>query len=523
MILTGVFRKIRNSSLMLVTLSILLFLVAVLVGINYAQYRAEKEYRADIDKQVVQIIHNIENIFDEANRLANKVTTMWGRPCIKSEYELKKLVATSNIARSATILYNDSVYCSSVYKLGTDDLDYSTFNKNIILAHNKLNPDSSIVGYRLVNDKWAVLIGINAKLFAGLLEAYKYNQNIFLDIQDQLLADSAQIFKLDELKDKDKILSFNSSKYPFKIMVKIDNPSFLDYYLPYLVFFLLLALLGLFQTIFIALTASRRDIKRAIIANEFIPYYQLVVTSSNYKWHGMEVLMRWQHPKRGLLQPGKFIPLAERSGLIVPMTRQMMIKVANDLIPYVNVLPKPFFIGININAEYLYEPTLLLDCKNFQAKFSDQRINLVLEITEGQLVESSEALDNLFDEFRQIGVQISIDDFGTGYSNFAYLQKLKVDHIKIDKTFVGMICTTADAQYLVDAIIRLAKKLKIALVAEGVETYEQLQYLTDQKVDYIQGFLFSRPAPIEEMLKTLVQPTNIVRSFQQFTMFNEFN
>lgn len=506
---------------MLVTLSSLLFLLIVLVGIIFAQYRAEKKYKADVNNQVVQIVQNIETIFDEANKLANKVTTMWDKPCSQSEYELKKLVATSNVARSATILHDDSVYCSSVYKLGTQDLDYNTFNRNIILAHNKLTPSSSIVGYRLVKDRWAVLIGINAKLFAELLEGYKDNQNIFLVIQDQLLADSAKVTKLDDLNSKGIVVSYKSVKYPFRIIVRLNKPKFFDYYLPYLVVFLVLVLLGLVQTIFIALTAPKRDIKRAIMENEFIPYYQLVVTSSNYKWHGMEVLMRWKHPKKGLIPPMKFIPLAERSGLIIPMTRQLMIKVANDLMPYVNLLPKPFYIGINVSAAHLYEPTLLLDCKNFQAKFAKNRIELVLEITEGQLVEPTESLDKLFEEFHKIGVRVSIDDFGTGYSNFAYLQKLKVDHIKIDKAFVSMIYTTADAQYLVDTIIRLAKKLKLALVAEGVETYEQLQYLTDHKVDYIQGFLFSRPAPIEEMLKTLVQPSNIVRSFQQFTIFNE--
>lgn len=523
MILTRIFGKVRNSTRLLILSSVLLVLIAILLGSSYAHEEADKSYREDISQHAVSIVYKIDSFFDEANNLASQVATMWYVPCKKSEYNLKKLVASSNVARSATILHNNNVYCSSVYKLGREDLDTSTFRKTItLLASNHITPNSPVVGYKLVKGDWAALIGINANVFSRILENDQYKDNLFFAIDNKLLNDSEKVFWLQSIEEANNILSVKSIKYPFKVMIKINSVSFWDYvYTRYIIFFILIATIALIETLYITLTSAKRDMKRAIAADEFIPYYQLVVTSSSYRWHGMEVLIRWQHPKLGLVEPIKFIPLAERSKLVVPMTRQLMIKVAHDLVPYIDVLPNPFVISFNISASHLYEPTLLVDCQNFLAKFPSNKIVLVLELTEGQLIEPSERLDRLFDTFHQIGVRVAIDDFGTGYSNLAYLQKLKIDKLKIDRMFVSMIYTTTEAQYLVDTIISLAKQLKLKLVAEGVETHEQLQYLTDHKVDYIQGFLFSRPAPIQEMIKDVLQPSSIVRSFQQFSIFNE--
>lgn len=238
-------------------------------------------------------------------------------------------------------------------------------------------------------------------------------------------------------------------------------------------------------------------------ANEFVPYFQPVVRGAPHQWSGCEVLMRWKHPKEGLVRPDLFIPLAEDSGLIVPMTRTLMHQVAAQLARHADLLPASFHIGINITAHHCRDLALVEDCREFLSAFAQGQVILVLELTERELIEPTNITFQLFEALHDMGVLIAIDDFGTGHSSLAYLRNFNVDYLKIDQSYVAMIGADALSSHILDSIIELSGKLKLGIVAEGVETTEQCEYLTAHGVDLLQGYLFGRPMPGQEFIKCL--------------------
>lgn len=207
--------------------------------------------------------------------------------------------------------------------------------------------------------------------------------------------------------------------------------------------------------------------------------------------------MRWRHPREGLVRPDLFIPYAEACGLIVPMTRSLMRQTATALAPIADVVADGFHVGVNIAAAHCEDPLLVEDCRQFLAAFAPGRVQLVLEITERELVTPTPQTLELFSTLRKMGVKIALDDFGTGHCSLSYLHQFKVDYLKIDQSFVAMIGSQAFGRHILDSIIELCGKLELDMVAEGVETQEQQHYLTSHGVAYLQGYYFARPMPAD--------------------------
>jgi len=228
-----------------------------------------------------------------------------------------------------------------------------------------------------------------------------------------------------------------------------------------------------------------------------------VVRKGDYRWAGAEVLMRWNHPREGLVRPDLFIPYAEHSGQIVAMTRALMLHTAQSLAPYTALLEDGFHIGINITADHCRDLSLLDDCHTFLQHFPPGLVRLTLELTERKLIEATPVALELFAKLHDMGVMIALDDFGTGQSSLNYLRQFKVDYLKIDQSFVAMIGGDALSQHILDSIIELSGKLGLGIVAEGVETEVQRDYLARLEVDFQQGYLFARPMPADEFLSAL--------------------
>ncbi len=203
------------------------------------------------------------------------------------------------------------------------------------------------------------------------------------------------------------------------------------------------------------------------------------------------------------MRPDLFIPLAEHSGLIVPMTRALLRQTAAQLSPHAARFSPGFHIGVNITARHCQDLALVNDCREFLAAFPVGQVTLVLELTERELIEPSDITRRLFDALHELGVMIAIDDFGTGHSSLGYLRNFNVDYLKIDQSFVAMIGADALSRHILDSIIELSGKLDLGIVAEGVETAQQCDYLASQGVDFLQGYLFGRPLPCDEFIKSL--------------------
>ena len=239
------------------------------------------------------------------------------------------------------------------------------------------------------------------------------------------------------------------------------------------------------------------ELARALRAKEFIPYLQPLVESGSERIMGAEVLMRWQHPDVGLIRPDLFIPQAEASGLIVPMTSLIMGKVGPQLAASQAQLPDGFHVSFNISAAHCRDDSLLEECRRFLARFAPGKVILVLELTERELLVADLHTLSLFQALNEMGIKLAIDDFGTGHSSLVYLQQFHVDYLKIDQSLIARIGTESLSEHIVDNVIDLGHRLGLALVAEGVETREQAEYLKG-KVTYLQGYLLGRPMPIQQ-------------------------
>jgi EAL domain-containing protein (putative c-di-GMP-specific phosphodiesterase class I) len=217
----------------------------------------------------------------------------------------------------------------------------------------------------------------------------------------------------------------------------------------------------------------------------------------------VEALIRWAHPLRGQMSPANFIPVAEDSGLILPIGRWVLREACRQAQAWVDAGLPRVTMAVNISAMEFRSGNFLDGvCAILEETGLDPR-SLELELTEGVLMKHAESSEAILKTLRTKGVQLAIDDFGTGYSSLSYLRRFAVDTLKIDQSFVRQITTTPDEATIVSAVISLGQSLKLRVVAEGIETQEELTFLQARQCDEGQGYYFSRPVPPEEFAKLL--------------------
>jgi len=242
--------------------------------------------------------------------------------------------------------------------------------------------------------------------------------------------------------------------------------------------------------------ALMSELRQAIADDGLLIHYQPKVSFSLGRMVGVEALVRWPHPVLGLIPPDDFIPLAERTGLIGPLTRWVLERAVHQCRDWEQV-GLHMNVAVNLSTHTLYDPQLLSTVTDLLQKYEVAPSQLTLEITESMLMEEPERAHVVLADLRALGLSISIDDFGTGYSSLIYLKRLTIDEVKIDKAFVfglGVDADPADAA-IVRAVVAMARPLQCEVVAEGVETVETLTFLQELGCDLAQGYYFSRPLP----------------------------
>ena len=236
------------------------------------------------------------------------------------------------------------------------------------------------------------------------------------------------------------------------------------------------------------------DIERALKAGEFVPYYQPIVDITSGKLLGAEVLVRWRKRDGSIVMPGSFIPLVESSGLILDMTRALMRHVCDEVGPTIG-LRRHMYIAFNIAPRHIADPVILDDIGSIFAGSPIGMSQLVLEVTERYEIENLAATCSVIAALQGLGCRIAIDDVGTGHSGLSYILKLGVDIIKIDKMFVEAIKSERHCQAIVDTLVDLARNLRMQIVAEGVEDFEQVVHLREHGITAAQGYVFAPPLP----------------------------
>lgn len=243
--------------------------------------------------------------------------------------------------------------------------------------------------------------------------------------------------------------------------------------------------------------------RRALERKEFTLHYQPKVNLAIGEITGAEALLRWRHPTRGNIPPAEFIPVAEDCGLIVPIGNWVLREACRQARAWVQAgLPRTT-MAVNISTMEFRDEHFL---EGVFAILRETEFNprcLELELTESVLMKRVESTGGILKALKEHGVQVAVDDFGTGYSSLSYLRKLPIDALKIDQSFIRQITTSPDESSIVTAIISMARNMKLRIVAEGVETQQEMLFLQDHKCDEAQGYYFSRPLPAAEFAKLL--------------------
>lgn len=486
-------------------------LLPVLLGTAILYIQAGRALEQSAQQTAEEAIRQFDLMLDNTAQAARELLPLAGQSCIDVNLALREQVTRRPFVRSTNLIWDDAIYCSSLFGDYHEKLAAGDFSQGrlLLMKGNPVTPDTALLVYRLGKGKQGAMSTLDGYHLSNVLRLIGRQTLLILQVGPNWLTADGQFHEDAPPTMPTAQSHLGSSRYDFSVTAGFPKGETWRYmrsqYPP------LFSLLIFFGVISGSLghflqkrtSSPTHEMQRALDAAEFVPYFQAVVHGDSKKLSGVEVLMRWNHPKEGLVRPDLFIPFAEHSGLIVPMTRSLMQQTATLLAPLSASFKEPFHIGINITASHCQGLDLVKDCREFLDAFTPGSVHLVLELTERELIEPTAITHQLFDQLRDLGVKIAIDDFGTGHSSLGYLRQFNVDYLKIDQSFVAMIGIDTLSSHILDSIIELAIKLGLAMVAEGVETQQQSDYLTAHNVNFLQGYLYGRPMPGVEFISAL--------------------
>jgi predicted signal transduction protein with EAL and GGDEF domain len=254
--------------------------------------------------------------------------------------------------------------------------------------------------------------------------------------------------------------------------------------------------------------ALESGLRRGLEHNEFQLHYQAKVDLRSGRITGMEALVRWQHPELGMVPPGQFIPLAEESGLIVPLGRWVLKHACAQNVAWQRQGLPALCVSVNLSARQFADEDLLADIGAALEESGLKPELLELELTESMVMRSPDRALEVLEAVKRMGVRLAIDDFGVGYSSLTHLKRFPIDTLKVDRSFIRDIPQDSEDKAITEAIIAMGKSLNLTVVAEGVETLEQQSFLREHECDEMQGFYFSKPIPGDRFAELLRRATD---------------
>jgi len=487
-------------------------LLPVVLGLFIIFWQANRSLQFEATQTAAEAVRQFDLMLDNAALAADVVLPLAGQDCVQVELPLREQVTRRPFVRSVNLMWNNQIYCSSLFgpfKEAVDPADYASGELRL-MASNPVTPNQPLLVYRRAKGQAGVLVSLYGSHLVNVLGLINQYTQLLIQVGGNSIDKYGQVRNTAPVPYPVAQVTVSSSQYPYQVVAGFRAGTvwrFIRAQYPGLMG--LFVFLGVVSALTVRWLKKRsssptHELQRGLDAAEFIPYFQAVVRSDTKQWAGAEVLMRWQHPREGLVRPDLFIPFAEHSGLIVPMTRSLMQQTARLLAPHASSMEPGFHLGFNITARHCQTLELIDDCREFLSAFPAGRIALVLELTERELIVPSAITHELFAALHGLGVMIALDDFGTGHSSLSYLHEFNIDYLKIDKSFVAMIGVDALSRHILDSIIELSVKLDLGIVAEGIETEEQSEYLASKGVVFLQGYLFARPLPATDFIKTLV-------------------
>ncbi|MDY3572442.1 EAL domain-containing protein [Enterobacter hormaechei] len=487
-----------------------LVILLILIMLYYADFI--NNLNQQNKKAAQQIVSSTERILDQGELAGQVILEKFPKSssCEEILPYLRELATTLPYVRSVNTGHGDKLLCSSL--AGKVNVQFNTHSRLELLSSSLVQPRHPVLIIRTSRDNIDVLSVIDGVYISNILfRPADDNLIAYFNVGKVWLSQEGDIHWTEPGHYQAGKQTLLSDKYPFTAFVAVRSASpeiaFLreKWQSAGLVLLLYTILFGAVMKRLNRPFSLKNDIERGMRENEFVPYAQTIVNASDGCISGIEILMRWMHPEQGLIRPDLFIPLAEDTGQIVPMTRTLFRETARQLHRYKNNLPDSFHVGINVTASHCNDPGLLEDCRNFITTVATLKVYLTLELTERYPVEASPKTTELFKQLQDLGVVLAIDDFGTGHSSLSYFRDFQISWIKIDKSFVSQTGNDAVSEHLIDNIIDLGKRLEVSIIAEGVENQHQVKKLQAMQVDYLQGYLYSRPLPLEVVLKSFTK------------------
>lgn len=451
-------------------------------------------------------IQRFDRMFSPLDVAADNALAWVGTDCGLIRFKLIEKLAVLQTVRSILLVDNDRIYCSSIF--GPSDLAFSSNYPELLVKNQRMQlavDEHLLKGSPILllwtpsneDNRAGVLQVINIELMTSyLLEpTLPWVERAILNVGSQSLEYGNPLIEPATPAEDQVTIVESSLRYPYSITLFGPSPSRLALItvpsqLP------LALLLSLLMGYIVWLATANRmslswQISYGITAREFMVYCQPLINAHNGQCDGIEMLLRWHNPRQGWIPPDVFIPLAERQNLIAPLTRFVI----SETVRHLPDLPmrSSFHIAINVAASHFRERAIIDDLQRLWWPANPQP-QLVVELTER---DSLPVVDQrVVSHLHKVGVKLAIDDFGTGHSSLSYLKTLSPDVLKIDKVFTAAIGTDAINATVTDMVISLAQRLNIGLVAEGVETAEQAEYLRERGVDALQGYYYARPMPL---------------------------
>ena len=457
-------------------------------GLMYASHLAD-----DLDQKMVSLLPLTHVLCEEvANTLSSKAVFSGG-------------------VRAYILVRNGTAVCSSVTHTMSSpatniypDIDLDRDADMILQQGTPLVPDRPVIAFwRSTGDgtRSGVLLtlDINPAPYMLFFSRERTISGLALIIKDRAISTyEPNIITVDELpSNPDVTVQDEKNRFTFRLYGSPLSTSDLGLLG---MFSLLVAVIAWLITFYFLSQQRRfdREILQGIKRDQFYLLYQPVIHAETHLPGGFEALVRWKHPKLGLIPPDEFIPYCESQGLIAQLTQHIMTLAARDAHRLIDVVPKGTKLGLNISPLHMTLDGFKNDVLHFINMMPTEYLIPLFEINERSMVQHGGA-EAIFDWLHAQGIEIAIDDFGTGHSALIYLQRYKIDYLKIDRGCVNSIGLETVTAPVLDAVLELAKKLKLQIVAEGIETEEQAEYLRQRHVNYLQGYLFSRPIPVEQL------------------------
>lgn len=500
-----VFGQFRRKRLFIAaTIAALVLVVTLTFRFFEEKSHVEQQSRSFADRA----IQRFDRLFSPLDIAANNTMGLVGLKCDQVRYPLIEKLAALQTIRSILLVDDDRIYCSSIF--GASNISFSNAFPELAIASQRMmlvvddqllkgSPVLLLWTPRSLDNRSGILQTINIELMSSyLLEpTLPWVERAVINVGGKSLEYGNPMIEAAQPSEDEVSYIQASLRYPYSITLFGPEPAALAVLslpsqLPLAL--LLSALVG--YVVWLA-TANRMSlswqISVGINAREFIVYCQPLINARTNGCDGIELLLRWHNPRQGWIAPDVFIPLAERQNLIAPLTRFVITEVVRQL----PQLPgcAGFHIAINVAASHFHQQEIINDLQKLWWP-ADPKPQLIVELTERDALPVVDQSTVAY--LHKIGVKLAIDDFGTGHSSLSYLKTLSPDVLKIDKIFTGAIGTDAINATVTDMVISLAQRLNIALVAEGVETAQQAEYLRDRGVNALQGYFYARPMPLTD-------------------------